>query len=168
MNTKIKHTTPTAKQVVAKRNQLKPALPEYKPHPPAVTKDKPAQAADTRPYRERYLDEVSPASIVGRMIKFSKSGTFITADDDKEIDETAEFTVLAEGSAGSSSASQVSRPSASWGFCMKTGACQRATPLAISISASGRLVLTASPLIPGNITSISSCKSPARRSCLPL
>ena len=52
--------------------------------------------SDNRSYRDRYLDDVAPASIVGRMIKFSKEGTFVTSDDGQEIDEGAEFTVLAD------------------------------------------------------------------------
>ena len=37
---------------------------------------------DNRPDIDRYLDEIAPASIVGRMVKFSKEGMFVTADDD--------------------------------------------------------------------------------------
>ena len=36
-------------------------------------------------YRARYLDEIAPANIVGRMIKFSKDGKFFTPDDEGEI-----------------------------------------------------------------------------------
>jgi hypothetical protein len=51
---------------------------------------------DNRDYRSRYLDDVAPASIVGRMVKFSKEGKFVTHDDGEEIDEDAEFTTLAD------------------------------------------------------------------------
>jgi hypothetical protein len=64
---------------------------------PATVKTATAVAVpDSRPYKERYLDEVSPASVVGRMIKFSKGGTFITADDDQEVPEAAEFIALCD------------------------------------------------------------------------
>jgi hypothetical protein len=43
----------------------------------------------------KYLDEIAPATIVGRMIKFSKEGRFVTADDDQPIAEDAEFVALA-------------------------------------------------------------------------
>jgi len=64
---------------------------------PAV-KAKPVTPArqDERPYRERYLDEVAPASIGGRMVKFSREGDFVTADDGQPIVEGAEFFALCD------------------------------------------------------------------------
>ena len=53
-------------------------------------------APDTRTEAERYVDEIAPASIVGRMIKFSKDGQFVTADDDEPVDEAAEFIALCD------------------------------------------------------------------------
>jgi hypothetical protein len=44
----------------------------------------------------KYLDEIAPATIVGRMIKFSKEGRFVTADDDQPIAEDSEFIALAD------------------------------------------------------------------------
>jgi hypothetical protein len=32
-------------------------------------------------YRNRYLDEIAPATNAGRIIKFTKEGSFVTADD---------------------------------------------------------------------------------------
>lgn len=55
-----------------------------------------AKAPDTRPHRDRYLDDVSPATLVGRRIKFSKDGDFITVDDDQVIPEGAEFVALCD------------------------------------------------------------------------
>jgi hypothetical protein len=43
-----------------------------------------------------YLDEVAPSGIVGRMIKWSKEGTFIYADTEEQISEEADFIVLAD------------------------------------------------------------------------
>src|SRR5262245_13233194 len=51
---------------------------------------------DDRTPRERYLDDIAPAGIVGRLVKFSKEGEFTTADDEKVIDENADFIVLAD------------------------------------------------------------------------
>jgi hypothetical protein len=45
--------------------------------------------ADTRTEIQKYVDEIAPANIVGRMVKFSKDGKFVTADDDEPIDEAA-------------------------------------------------------------------------------
>ena len=52
---------------------------------PAVKAPAPVTVPDNRDYRSRYLDGVAPASVVGRMIKFTKDGKFITTDDDQEV-----------------------------------------------------------------------------------
>ena len=51
---------------------------------------------DNRSYRARYLDEVAPSGIAGRLIKFDKSGKYVTSDDGSEIAEGAEFTALCD------------------------------------------------------------------------
>ena len=48
------------------------------------------------PYRNRYLDEVAPSGLAGRLIKFTKDGVYITVDDEKEVPESAEFILLAD------------------------------------------------------------------------
>jgi hypothetical protein len=50
---------------------------------------------DGRTPHEIYLDQIAPSGVVGRLIKFSKEGTFITNDDEAEIPDTADFVVLA-------------------------------------------------------------------------
>jgi hypothetical protein len=63
--------------------------------PAKVTATVPAtSAADTRTPQQRYLDEVAPTSIVGRLIKFSKDGAFTTSDDGAAIDDSTEFFAL--------------------------------------------------------------------------
>lgn len=53
--------------------------------------------SDTRTHVQTYLDEIAPASIVGRMVKFdAKSGRFFTADDDEEISADDDFVVLVD------------------------------------------------------------------------
>jgi hypothetical protein len=52
--------------------------------------------ADTRSPIDQYLDEVAPASIVGRMIKFSKDGEFVTHDDGETVGEDGDFTALCD------------------------------------------------------------------------
>ena len=51
---------------------------------------------DNRDYAERYLDEVAPVSIVGRMIKFGKDGEFFTHDDGAGISEDTDFIALCD------------------------------------------------------------------------
>jgi hypothetical protein len=53
-------------------------------------------ATDARSSVQKYLDEVAPANIVGRLIKFSKEGKFITSDDDEPINGDLNFIVLAD------------------------------------------------------------------------
>jgi hypothetical protein len=58
----------------------------------AAKRPSPAVAAnDQRDSVQRYLDEVAPASIVGRMIKFGKEGQFVTPDDGEPIAVDAEW-----------------------------------------------------------------------------
>src|SRR3982074_1380735 len=46
---------------------------------------------DKRTATAQYLDEIAPASIVGRLIKFSKEGQFVTCDDGEPVSDVAEF-----------------------------------------------------------------------------
>jgi hypothetical protein len=62
----------------------------------ATPKSTAVAVPDPRPYRDRYYDEIAPASIVGRLVKFSKDGQFITADDEQPVPSDAEFAVLAD------------------------------------------------------------------------
>jgi hypothetical protein len=72
---------------------------------PAVAKS--ATAIAVQEYREnyaaryrddaaRYLDEVAPAGIAGRRIKFTKDGVYATTDDGKAVPDGVEFVVLAD------------------------------------------------------------------------
>jgi hypothetical protein len=85
--------TPSARELVAAKNAQAPiqqaASTAMVPATPA--------APDNRPYRERYLSEVSQDAMAGRMVKFDgKEGVFKTHDDGQPIPETAEFIVLAD------------------------------------------------------------------------
>lgn len=51
---------------------------------------------DARTDVQKYLDEIAPASIVGRMIKFNKDGEFATTDDDSVIGGNVDFTALVD------------------------------------------------------------------------
>jgi hypothetical protein len=88
-----KQSTPTARELInAKRNQANAAT--QAPTTAVAVKAPTAVAVpDSRPYVDRYLDAVAPASIVGGMIKFSKEGQFV--NDGKPVSEDDTFSVLA-------------------------------------------------------------------------
>ena len=46
--------------------------------------------------RQQYLNTISPNDLVGRLVKFDKTGKFITSDDGQEINEAAEFVALCD------------------------------------------------------------------------
>jgi hypothetical protein len=83
---------PTARELVAaKKSRQADTLPAN-----AQTSTPAVPAADTREYRDRYLDEICPNDIVGRLVKFSKDGEFETTDDSKVIPAKAEFVALTD------------------------------------------------------------------------
>jgi hypothetical protein len=87
--------TRTAAQALAqqKADHAKP------PRPPSVPTALAATAValpDTRTEVQKYLDEIAPAAVVGRLVKFSKDGQFVTTDDGEPISDVAEFVVLAD------------------------------------------------------------------------
>ena len=90
---------PTARELVAARQVKVPTASPSKP-PTAASTVRPQTTAvavpDNRSYRARYLDEVAPSGIAGRLIKFDKSGKFVTNDDGSEIDEGAEFAAFCD------------------------------------------------------------------------
>src|SRR5262245_61055721 len=51
---------------------------------------------DARTPRQAYLDEIAPSGIVGRLLKFGKSGTFVAADTDEEINPEQAFIALCD------------------------------------------------------------------------
>jgi hypothetical protein len=93
----VKRTPPTPEQIRAQQKAdaersttaIKAALPT-KPVGTAIV------VPDNRTSVQRYLDEVAPASIVGRMIKFGKDGTFETPDDGEKISDAADFVALCD------------------------------------------------------------------------
>jgi hypothetical protein len=89
--------TPTADQVLA-RQKADHAKPRPTPSVPAPASPTTTAVAlpDTRDEVQKYLDEIAPAAVVGRLVKFSKDGQFITADDGEPISDVAEFVVLAD------------------------------------------------------------------------
>ena len=62
----------------------------------AVKPESAVAVPDTRAAAEKYLDEVAPASIVGRMVKFNKEAQFVTRDDGEPIAKDVEFVALCD------------------------------------------------------------------------
>jgi len=95
-----KRTPPTPGQVIAEqRRQAAGQTAARKAAVPAPVKAPAAAMAtpDTRTEAEKWNDELAPSLIVGRLIKFSKAGEFVFADDDETpIDENTNFVVLAD------------------------------------------------------------------------
>ena len=88
----------TAKAAAKPQDDLQAALAAAKGAGTAVATAPPTAVAmpDGRTPREVYLDEVAPAAIVGRLIKFTREGTFVTADDEAEIADTTDFVALCD------------------------------------------------------------------------
>ena len=83
---------PTSTEVIARQKAdaaralaARPAAPL-----PAVA------AVDNRTPQQRYIDEVAPANMEGRLVKFSKDGKFITNDDGETIGEDVDFIALCD------------------------------------------------------------------------
>jgi len=51
---------------------------------------------DSRTTIQKYVDEIAPASIVGRMVKFSKEGKFVVSDDESVISDEVDFIALVD------------------------------------------------------------------------
>jgi hypothetical protein len=92
-----KRTPPTPEQVRAEQNRQAEAdhaaVKATLPAKPAATAMAPP---DNRTSVQRYLDDVAPASIVGRMVKFGKEGQFETPDTGEVIGDDVDFIALAD------------------------------------------------------------------------
>lgn len=64
------------------------------PVPATVATNTAVAMPDNRTPVQRYVDEIAPANIVGRLVKFGKEGTFITADDGEPVPDTTDFLAL--------------------------------------------------------------------------
>lgn len=104
--TKPKHTPPTVDQIRAQqmaqadadRAATKAALTSNGPLMPAKAASilPAAMPPDNRTAVQKYLDDIAPASIVGRLAKFGKDGQFETADDGEKIADDVDFIALAD------------------------------------------------------------------------
>jgi hypothetical protein len=103
-NRPTKQTPPTPAQIATEQKRLAEsdatrrtaALPTAPTSMPAKTGAGTVTSSDNRDPVQQYIDEIAPASIVGRMIKFSKEGKFVTHDDGEPINEDVDFTALCD------------------------------------------------------------------------
>jgi hypothetical protein len=51
---------------------------------------------DNRSAAEQYVDQVAPAMMAGRLIKFTKEGVFATADDGEQVSQDDDFIALVD------------------------------------------------------------------------
>jgi hypothetical protein len=93
-----KRQPPTPEEVRARQKvDAERATAAAKPNLPAPTNGGTAIAMpDSRTGVQKYLDEIAPASIVGRMIKFNKNADYVTSDDDAVIGDDIDFIALAD------------------------------------------------------------------------
>jgi hypothetical protein len=91
-----KATASSAKPAGAVQAITPEVLAETGKLPTKATSGTALATPDSRTEVQKYIDEIAPANIVGRMVKFSKDGKFVTADDDEPIDEAAEFIALCD------------------------------------------------------------------------
>ena len=98
-----KRQPPTSEQVVAEQKAQARKLTEAKKAaslPATQSAGPPAAQAvatpDDRTEVQKYLDDIAPSGIVGRLVKFSKDGKFVFADTDEPVDEAAEFIALCD------------------------------------------------------------------------
>ena len=91
-------TPPTSEQVRARQKaDAVKATAAVKANLPAPTNGGTALATrDSRASVQSYVDEIAPASIVGRMIKFTKNGEYATSDDDTVISDDVDFIALVD------------------------------------------------------------------------
>jgi hypothetical protein len=95
---KVANRVPTPEQIRdrQKRQAEKELTERQAALPPAPIKPTSVAVPDSRNDVQRYLDEIAPASIVGRLIKFSKDGRFITNDDGEPIGVDVDFIALCD------------------------------------------------------------------------
>jgi hypothetical protein len=148
--------TPTARELVAAR-QAQAARPTST----AVT------VPDNRSYRDRYIDDVAPASIVGRMVKFSKDGKFVTHDDGADVPEAAEFICLADHTLVGwiKFNGDGEPPSREMGLLYDGFVMPERESLGDLDRSKWELGLDNQPQDRGNTTNTSSCRTPRRASC---
>ena len=143
----------TSKQVLAEQKQQADATAHSKPAQlPATRKAALPATPDHRSPRQRYLDEVAPSGIVGRLVKFDgKEGKFFFADTEETISDAEDFVVLADQTLVAFVKFQPDSRRCASAACStpRTSGCRRARSSATSTRRSGRSGFRASPRTPG-------------------
>lgn len=93
MSVQASRRPPTSSEVIARQKAdaarhavaIKPTTP-----PPAVV------APDNRSPIERYVDDIAPSSIAGKLIKFSKEGKFVVNETGDELSPDDDFIALCD------------------------------------------------------------------------
>jgi hypothetical protein len=92
-----KRKPPTPEEIRdAQRKQAEEEHARIQENLPATRPATTVAVPDNRTDVQRYIDDVAPASIVGRMIKFNKDGAFVTHDDGEPIGEEVDFVALVD------------------------------------------------------------------------
>jgi hypothetical protein len=93
-----KRKPPTPEQIRAEqKRQAEGDRAQIKANLPVAANSSTALAIpDSRTDVQRYLDEIAPASIVGRLVKFTKDGQFATSDDGTVIGDDVDFIALVD------------------------------------------------------------------------
>jgi len=148
----------TPEQIAAEQKEQAAALKAAKAAPAtptatAIVPAKPASTAvavpDSRTPMQAYLDEVAPASMVGRLIKFSKDGTFCTADDTEPVSDDADFIALCDETLVGWIKFGEDGRLRSWACSTTASSCRRAARSVITTRVSGRQVSPGSRQIRG-------------------
>ena len=116
---------------------------------------------DTRTPQQTYLDEIAPASLVGRQIKFGKDGRFVTADDSEPIGEDVDFVALPDQTliGYMQFNGEGEPPDRRMGLLYTATSCRRVPRSATPTYRNGRSGSTASQQTPGSISSAWSCSA---------
>ena len=87
---------PTPQQVQAEQERVRAAdeARAKAPNLPSVVETKLPASSDGRSFHDAYLDAIAPASIAGKMLKFSKDGEYQVVEDESTIGEDVQFIAL--------------------------------------------------------------------------
>jgi hypothetical protein len=93
MSTQYVRKPPSPEQVIAQQRaeSEKRQLANKAAAPPPVV-----LPPDSRTPIERYVDQISPTTIAGKLIKFAKDGKFVINETEEEIDPSTDFVALCD------------------------------------------------------------------------
>jgi hypothetical protein len=93
-----RRSPPTPGQIAVEQRQQ--AEKEYAGRkaalPAKATVDTAVTIPDNRTPEQKYIDEIAPSSIAGKLIKFSKEGEFVVAETDEELSADDDYIALCD------------------------------------------------------------------------